>query len=217
MRLVFLGPPGAGKGTLAVRLAEEFSLAHIATGDLLREEVKLQTELGRKAKAILERGALVPDDLVIEIVKKRLEKSDVENGFILDGFPRTEGQAEALDRVLSQSKLPLDMVVDFETSEKTIVDRLNGRRNCPNCGMNFHIRNLPPKREGICDRCGEKLVQRKDDNAETIRHRLEVYEKETAPLIRYYEKKGLLRKTSGDLQLPDQLDRLHDLLEELAH
>lgn len=217
MRLVFLGPPGAGKGTLAVRLADHFLLAHIATGDLLRLNVKDGTNLGKKAKSFLDRGALVPDDLVIAMVKERLGQSDAQKGYILDGFPRTTAQAEALDDVLSQSGSPLSAVAYFETSLKTIIDRLSGRRTCPKCGMSFHIRNIPPKREGVCDRCGASLVQREDDKEETVRRRLEVYDSETAPLIDYYRKKGLLRKTSGDRPLQEQFEFLKNLcLESVA-
>ena len=217
MRLVFLGPPGAGKGTLAVRLAEHFSLAHIATGDLLRLNVQEGTVLGKKAKSFLDRGALVSDELVIAMVKERLGKPDARKGFILDGFPRTTAQAEALDHVLSQNVTPLNAVAYFETSLKTIIDRLSGRRTCPKCGMSFHIRNIPPKQEGACDRCGASLVQREDDKEETVRTRLEVYDRETAPLIEYYRKKGLLRKTSGDRPLQEQFDFLKNLcLESVA-
>jgi len=217
VRLVFLGPPGAGKGTLAVRLAEHFSLAHIATGDLLRLNVQEGTELGKKAKSFLERGALVPDDLVIAMVKERLKKPDAKKGFILDGFPRTTAQAEALDQVLSKDGMPLSCVAYFDTSLKTISDRLSGRRTCPKCGMSFHIRNIPPKREGVCDRCNLALVEREDDKEETIRHRLDVYEHETAPLIQHYQKKNLLKKTSGDRPLQEQFEFLKNMcLESVA-
>ncbi|MBI4430734.1 MAG: adenylate kinase [Candidatus Omnitrophica bacterium] len=217
MRLVFLGPPGAGKGTLAVRLAEHFSLAHIATGDLLRRNVQEGTELGKKAQSFLERGALVPDDLVIAMVKERFRKPDAKKGFILDGFPRTVAQAEALDQVLSQMNSLLGCVAYFETSIGTIIDRLSGRWTCTQCGMSFHVRNIPPKRKGICDRCGSKLVQREDDKEETVHRRLEVYEQETAPLIKYYEKRNLLKKTSGDRPLEEQFEFLKNLcLESVA-
>lgn len=214
MRFVFLGPPGAGKGTLAVRLAATHALAHIATGDLLRAHVRDETPLGKKAKRYLDKGELVPDDLVIEMVKDRITKPDAAKGFILDGFPRTVNQAESLDHVLSQQKYVLSSVIYFDTSEETIITRLSGRRTCLMCGMSYHVVNIPPKKEGVCDRCGSPLVHRADDKPETIRHRLAVYEKETSPLIQYYSRKGMLRKTSGDYVLEEQLSVLERMFAE---
>ena len=170
-----------------------------------------------KAQAFLDRGELVPDHVVIAMVEGRLSKPDAAKGFILDGFPRTVPQAEALGKALLERHVPLGLVIYFETSEAVIIRRLSGRRSCPKCGMNFHVKNIPPKKEGFCDRCGEALIQRKDDNEETVRHRLEVYHHETEPLIRYYKERGLLQKTSGDFEVPEQLAAIRKLCEEFVH
>lgn len=211
MRLVLLGPPGAGKGTHARILSEEYGAAHLATGDILRRHIREQTELGKRAKKIIDRGELVSDQLVNELMARELEELGESRGVILDGYPRTVGQAEALDGFLSRRKESLTSALYFKTSVEVIIDRLSGRRACPRCGANYHIRNIPPKTEGICDRCGEKLVLRKDDQPETVRHRLEVYEKETAPLLEYYRKRGLLDEVPGDYDVP----RLQEVLKQM--
>ena len=208
-RIVLLGPPGAGKGTHAKILSERYEIPHISTGDLLRSQFYEGTALGKRVKSFIDSGKLVPDDLVVEMVKDRLKKADVTKGFILDGFPRTVEQAKALDDTLGKYGTPLNLVLEFDTSEHVIVDRLSGRRTCSNCNANYHIRNIPPKREGICDFCGKPLVQRKDDEPETIRKRLKVYQKQTAPLIEFYKKRNVLRAVNGNLEI-------EPLQEELA-
>ncbi len=197
MRLVLLGAPGAGKGTLAKQLSKALGVVHISTGDIFREEVAAGTELGKKAKSYMDRGALVPDEVVIGMVKQRLSRPDVNAGFILDGFPRTVPQAEALDKVLEESNQPLDAVLDIVVPEETVVRRLSGRRVCRQCGAIYHIDNMPTKQEGVCDKCGGEVYERDDDQPEAIRQRLKVYAEATAPLTDYYRTKGLLRPVDG--------------------
>ena len=181
MNFIFLGPPGAGKGTLAAQVAEEYKIPQISTGDIFRENIKNQTELGKKVKAIMDAGGLVGDDVVLEIVEDRLKKDDCKNGFILDGFPRTIPQAEAFE------KLGIDVkVVNFEVNNDLIIARLSNRRVCKSCKANFNVKFMPPKVEGVCDKCGGELFTREDDKLESITHRLEVYRKETEPLIDFY-------------------------------
>ena len=181
MNFIFLGPPGAGKGTLAAQVAEEYKIPQISTGDIFRENIKNQTELGKKVKAIMDAGGLVGDDVVLEIVEDRLKKDDCKNGFILDGFPRTIPQAEAFE------KLGIDVkVVNFEVNNDLIIARLSNRRVCKSCKANFNVKFMPPKVEGVCDKCGGELFTREDDKLESITHRLEVYRKETEPLIGFY-------------------------------
>ncbi len=211
MKLVLLGPPGAGKGTQAQVLSKDLSLPHISTGDMLREALKAATPLGLKAKEYMEKGGLVPDEVVIALVKERLLKSDAQKGFILDGFPRTPEQGISLDRNLGELKMPLDLVLYFKTSLPVIIRRLSGRRVCGKCGKNFHLTNFKPKVDGICDVCGSQLVQRPDDKEATIENRLKVYESQTAPLIDYYEKKKNLVEVSGDLDVQDLNVQLMDL------
>ena len=187
MKMVFLGPPGAGKGTIAVRAKEFFNIPHISTGDLFRSNIKNETQLGLKVKEILASGGLVPDSVTIEMVKNRIAEPDCENGFILDGFPRTIPQAEALAKIL-----PVDAVVNFDIADNEVVGRLSGRRVCKNCGQNFHVEFMPPKVEGKCDKCGGELYTRDDDKIDSIKHRLEVYRSQTAPLIDFYREKNLL-------------------------
>lgn len=183
MNFIFLGPPGAGKGTLAAQVAEEYKIPQISTGDIFRENIKNQTELGKKVKAIMDAGGLVGDDVVLEIVEDRLKKADCKNGFILDGFPRTIPQAEAFE------KLGIDVkVVNFEVNNDLIIARLSNRRVCKSCKANFNVKFMPPKVEGVCDKCGGELFTREDDKLESITHRLEVYRKETEPLIDFYRK-----------------------------
>ena len=181
MNFIFLGPPGAGKGTLAAQVAEEYKIPQISTGDIFRENIKNQTELGKKVKAIMDAGGLVGDDVVLEIVEDRLKKDDCKNGFILDGFPRTIPQAEAFE------KLGIDVkVVNFEVNNDLIIARLSNRRVCKSCKANYNVKFMPPKVEGVCDKCGGELFTREDDKLESITHRLEVYRKETEPLIGFY-------------------------------
>ena len=191
-RMVFLGPPGAGKGTQASLLKSKYGIAHISTGDILREAVKKGTELGKKAKEYMDRGLLVPDEIIIGIIEERLAEPDAQKGFILDGFPRTIHQAEALDRLLEKKRISLNAVFLFNANKETILERLTGRRVCKKCGALYHIRYSPPKIEGVCDKCGGELYQRDDDKEETILRRLDVYRNQTEPLIDHYRKKGIL-------------------------
>lgn len=198
MRLVLLGPPGAGKGSQAEVLSERLQLVRIATGDLLREAVRTKTPLGVQAETSMQRGELVPDTLVTAMVLERLP-STVDRGFVLDGFPRTEGQAVELDAALARLGTPLDLILDFETSPAMIQWRLAGRWICRPCSINYHVTNRPPARPGLCDRCHGPLEQRADDRPETIAQRLRVYQTQTAPLLGYYRRRGLLRAVNGDL------------------
>lgn len=201
LRIVLLGPPGAGKGTHAKILSERYGIPHVSTGDILRSHIQNETPLGKKAKSFIDNGRLVPDELVIEMMAHRLENPDVKKGFILDGFPRTAEQAKALDVILEKLKMPLSFVLEFDTSEEVIVFRLSGRRACPNCGMNYHLQNITPKIEGICDKCGTALIQRKDDKPETIKERLRVYHEQTEPLIQFYKDRKLIRMVNGNLEI----------------
>jgi adenylate kinase len=198
VRLVFLGPPGAGKGTQARALAQEWGVPQIATGEMLREAVAAGTPLGREAQRIMESGALVPDDVIVGLIADRLRQPDAARGFILDGFPRTIGQAEALDRLLKDLGQSLDAVVYFDVSEPELLRRLTGRRLCRQCQTAFHLVSAPPARAGVCDRCGGELYQRDDDSESTARHRLDVYGRQTAPLLDYYRGRGLLASIKGE-------------------
>ncbi|OHB75549.1 MAG: adenylate kinase [Planctomycetes bacterium RBG_16_59_8] len=194
MNIVFIGPPGVGKGTQAKLLTEKISVPHIATGDILRAAARNGTPVGLEARAFMERGNLVPDAVVIRIIEDRLGEADCGNGFLLDGFPRTIEQATALDATLQRLRREIDHVLLFTTSREMLVERISGRRTCRDCSANYHVTNLPPSREGICDRCGGELFQRKDDRAETVSERLDVYERRTAPLIQFYRQRNLLRE-----------------------
>lgn len=201
MRLVLLGPPGAGKGTHAQVLSNTMGIAHISTGDLLREAVRTGTPEGLKAKECMDKGGLVPDALVIAIVRERLAKGDAKKGFVLDGFPRTSEQAESLDAMLKGLGMPLDTSIYFKTARGVIMTRLAGRRICTQCGKTYHTVNFKPKVQGVCDVCGGSLVQRPDDREDVIENRLLAYEKQTSPLIDYYKKKQTLSEVSGDLDV----------------
>lgn len=198
MRVIFLGPPGAGKGTQARVLAHEWGVPQIATGEMLRAAAAAGTPLGREAKRIMESGALVPDDIMIGLIGERLRQRDAEPGFILDGFPRTIAQAEALDRLLKDLGHTLDAVMYFEVSEAELLRRLTGRRLCRQCQTAYHLVSAPPRRPGVCDRCGGELYQRQDDSEATVRHRLEVYARQTTPLLDYYRGRGLLTTINGE-------------------
>ena len=189
MNLIFLGPPGAGKGTQAVRVCERLGIPQISTGDILRRAIKEQTPTGLAAKSYIDKGQLVPDSVVIDIVRERLTQDDCKNGYLLDGFPRTVAQAEALEK----AGIMFDDVVSIEIADETIVDRMSGRRVCESCGASYHIVAVPPKTAGVCDKCSGKLIQRKDDEPATVKARLEVYHKETKPLVGYYAERGLLK------------------------
>jgi adenylate kinase len=197
MNLILLGPPGAGKGTQAQMIVDRYHIPQVSTGDILRAAVKGKTLLGAKAKEFMDQGKLVPDELVIGIIEERLKASDCRSGFILDGFPRTIAQAEALQPILAKMGKSIDHVINIEVDDEELVRRLTGRRTCKNCGAMFHLVFYPPKKEGMCDRCGGFLYQRDDDKEETIRTRLKEYQRQTAPLIQYYQEKKKLRSTSG--------------------
>lgn len=197
MNLILLGPPGAGKGTQAQMISERYHIPQISTGDILRKAVKENTPLGRKAKEFMERGELVPDEIVVGIVEQRLKESDCERGFILDGFPRTRQQAEELQTILANIGKAIHHVINIEVEDEELIRRLSGRRTCKDCGSMFHLVFAPPKREGICDRCGGPLYQREDDKEETIKIRLKEYKRQTAPLIEYYQQKKTLRSING--------------------
>ena len=197
MKIIMLGAPGAGKGTQAKRIAEKYGIPHISTGDIFRENIKKGTELGKKAQEYMNKGELVPDDLVIAIATARLLKDDCKNGFLLDGFPRTVYQAEKLDEFLEAHNSKIDKVVDISVGKEELMIRLTGRRVCKKCGASYHIVNIPPKKEGVCDICGGPLIQRDDDNAETAANRIEVYEEQTRPLVDYYKKAGNLVLIDG--------------------
>ncbi|MCX5678306.1 MAG: adenylate kinase [Candidatus Omnitrophica bacterium] len=214
MKLILLGPPGAGKGTQSVVLAKKYNLPHISTGDILRESVKSGQPLGLKAKEYMDKGALVPDEIVTGIVAERLKRPDTKKGFILDGFPRTIKQAEDLGSALKDMGTEIDAVIYFETSTNVAIERLTGRRVCKSCGFNYHIKNIPPKKEGICDKCGGQLYHRADDNEATVRNRLKVYEDQTKPLIDYYSKQGILEKVSGDMGVDELFKVLSKLFED---
>lgn len=198
MRAVLLGPPGAGKGTQAVKLVEKYGVPQISTGDIFRANIKQGTELGKKAQEYMNKGELVPDSLVVDLVKDRLQQDDCKNGYLLDGFPRTIFQAEELDKFLEEQGQKLDAVINFQVGHDTLIQRLTGRRICKQCGAGYHIVGMPPKVEGICDKCGGELEQRKDDTVETAENRIVVYNESTKPLIEYYEKSGALKNFNAE-------------------
>jgi len=198
MNIVLLGSPGVGKGTYADFLSKKYKIPKISSGDLFHKAIRNQTELGKKVQDYVSSGELVPDEIVIKLVKERLRKDDCEDGFFLDGFPRTINQAEALDKFMK-----IDKVLDFVASESEIISRLSGRRTCKKCGAIFHVRNKPPKKDGVCDYCGGELYQRTDETPETIKNRLQVYHEKTKPLIDYYREKRLLAEIDANYQFPE--------------
>lgn len=197
MKIIMLGAPGAGKGTQAKQIADKYSVPHISTGDIFRANIKNGTELGQKAKGYIDQGLLVPDELTCDLVMDRIQQADCENGFVLDGFPRTIPQAEALSAALEHINQTMDYAIDVDVPDENIVNRMGGRRACLNCGATYHIVSIPTKVEGICDRCGNEVVLREDDKPETVQKRLSVYHEQTQPLIDYYNNKGILRTVNG--------------------
>lgn len=197
MKIIMLGAPGAGKGTQAKQIADKYSIPHISTGDIFRANIKNGTELGKKAKQYMDQGALVPDELTCNLVMDRIQQDDCKNGFVLDGFPRTIPQAEALDAALGKINEKMDYAIDVDVPDENIVNRMSGRRACLNCGATYHLISIPPKVEGICDRCGSEIVLREDDKPETVQKRLKVYHEQTQPLIDYYKNQGILKSVDG--------------------
>ncbi len=210
MKLILLGAPGAGKGTQAKKIVAEFGIPQISTGDILRKAVADGTPLGMEAKKYMEAGKLVPDDVVIGLMKERLQNDDCKSGFILDGFPRTVEQAESL-----RGFTEIDAVISIEVDMDSLVERITGRRSCPKCGAVYHIRFNPPKREGVCDVCGSTLIQREDDREETVRKRLDTYVRQTSPLIEYYAKKGTLKAVNGNGSIDEIYNSIRTILSEL--
>jgi len=214
VRVVFLGPPGAGKGTQAKLLEERYGARPISTGDILRNAVKDQTPLGKKAEEYIDKGMLVPDELMLDLIAERLRGKDCQKGFILDGFPRTIAQADGLDEILAKMGNRLDYVFSIQVSRDLLVKRLTGRRTCKQCGFQYHVDFDPPSRKDVCDRCQGELYQREDDQEETIRARLHVYETQTAPLIDYYRKRGFIKEIDGVGHIEDVKTRFHNALGE---
>ena len=212
MKLLIMGRPGAGKGTQAANIKEYYKIPHISTGDMFRAAMKNETKLGLEAKSYMEKGALVPDEVTIGIVEERLLEDDCKNGFLLDGFPRTIAQAEALDAFLAKNGVKLDAVLDVNVPAEILVRRMVGRRVCKTCGATFHVEFNAPKVEGICDNCGAKLIQRPDDTEETAVNRLAVYDQNTAPLLDFYAKKNLLKTVNGDQPLDKVFDDIKEVL-----
>ena len=208
MKIIMLGAPGAGKGTQAKKIAAKYDIPHISTGDIFRANIKNGTELGNKAKTYMDQGLLVPDELVVDLVVDRVQQDDCKNGFLLDGFPRTIFQAEKLDEFLSESNQKMDIVINLKVEKEALIKRLTGRRVCKDCGASYHIVNIPPKKEGVCDICGGELIQRKDDNIETVENRINVYEDQTAPLIGYYKEAGSLVDFDGEASLDEVFDAI---------
>ncbi len=212
MKIILLGPPGAGKGTQSKVLAKRLNLPHISTGDLLRQNVAGGTELGKEAKDFMNKGMLVPDDLVTKMLVDRFQKPDLKNGFILDGYPRNLKQAEVLDGIFNAKKELIDIVIYLDTSESVVIQRLSGRLVCKSCGGNFHVKNMPPKVSGVCDSCKGELYQREDDKEATIRNRLEVYKKEVSCLLDYYKESNRLHAVLADEDAPVVLEKIIQLI-----
>ena len=214
MNLILLGAPGAGKGTQAVRIAAEKGTPHISTGDIFRANIKGGTELGMKAKTFMDQGMLVPDEITIGMLMDRIGQEDCINGYVLDGFPRTIPQAEVLDKALAELGESIDYAIDVDVPDENIVKRMSGRRACVSCGATYHVVHVPPKKEGICDRCGSELILRDDDKPETVKNRLDVYHKQTQPLIDFYTKKGVLKTVDGTVDMQDVFKAIVAILGE---
>lgn len=212
MKIILLGPPGAGKGTQAKLISGKYSIPHISTGDIFRKNISEKTPLGVKAKSYMDKGQLVPDELTIEIVNDRLQNDDCKNGFLLDGFPRTVKQAEALDKFLESQGTKIDSALLIEVPQEFILDRMTGRRVCKDCGASYHVKFNPSKSEGKCDLCGGELIQRKDDTEETVKERLDVYSKQTAPLVQYYKNKESLCTVDGTQEIDKVFHSICDIL-----
>lgn len=212
MKIIMLGAPGAGKGTQAKKIADKYQIPHISTGDIFRANIKEGTELGKKAKSYMDQGQLVPDELTLELIMDRFQNLDCKNGYVLDGFPRTIPQAEALTEALAKKGETIDYAINVEVPDENIINRMGGRRACLACGSTYHIVYAPTKVEGICDRCGEKLVLRDDDKPETVKNRLNVYHNQTQPLIEYYTKQGKLAEVDGTQSMEDVFNAIVKIL-----
>ena len=212
MKIVMLGAPGAGKGTQAKMIAEKYSIPHISTGDIFRANIKNGKELGKKAKSFIDKGQLVPDELTLDLIMDRFKEDDCKNGYVLDGFPRTIPQAEALDEALKANGEKVDFAIDIDVPDENIVRRMGGRRACVNCGATYHIVYSPTKVEGKCDKCGEELIVRDDDKPETVLSRLEVYHNQTQPLIDYYNEQGILKSVDGTIDMKDVFNEIVKIL-----
>lgn len=213
MKIIMLGAPGAGKGTQAQMIAEKYNIPHISTGDIFRANIKNGTELGKKAKEFMDKGQLVPDELTVELLLDRVAKEDCKDGYVLDGFPRTIPQADVLTNELDKLGDHVDYAINVDVPDENIVRRMSGRRACLKCGATYHIEHIPPKQEGICDKCGSELVQRDDDKPETVNNRLSVYHEQTQPLIDYYTKAGILKTVDGTKDMNDVFNAIVDILE----
>lgn len=214
MRVIMLGAPGAGKGTQAIKIAEKYLIPHISTGDIFRANIKNNTELGQEAKKYMDQGLLVPDELVVDLVVDRVQKDDCQNGYVLDGFPRTIPQAEALDEALANMGQAIDYAINVEVPDENIVNRMSGRRACVACGATYHIVYAPTKEENVCDHCQGELILRDDDKPETVQKRLNVYHEQTQPLIDYYTKKGNLKEVDGTMDIEDVFGSIVQILGE---
>ncbi|RFU68608.1 adenylate kinase [Peribacillus saganii] len=212
MNLVLMGLPGAGKGTQAERIVENYDIPHISTGDMFRAAIKDGTELGLQAKSFMDKGELVPDEVTIGIVRERLSKSDCEKGFLLDGFPRTVAQAEALESILADLQRRIDFVINIDVDKSILMERLTGRRICKNCGATYHLAFNPPAKDGVCDRCGGELYQRADDNEETVQNRLDVNLAQTEPLLNFYKEKGYVRNINGQKHMEEVFSDIQELV-----
>lgn len=213
MKIVMLGAPGAGKGTQAEKLASKYGLPHVSTGDIFRKNIKEGTELGKEAKSYMDAGALVPDELTVRLLLDRVSNDDCDLGYILDGFPRTIPQAEALDRELAKLEGKIDFAINVEVPDDNIIERMSGRRACLKCGATYHLQYIPPKKEGICDECGSELVIRDDDKPETVKNRLATYHEQTQPLVDYYKKQGVYHEVDGTKDVDSVFDSIRDILE----
>ena len=212
MKIIMLGAPGAGKGTQAMKIAEKYQIPHISTGDIFRANIKEGTELGKKAKSYMDQGQLVPDELTLDLIMDRFQAPDCKDGYVLDGFPRTIPQAEALTEALAKKGEAIDYAINVEVPDENIINRMGGRRACLACGSTYHIVYAPTKVEGVCDRCGEKLVLRDDDKPETVKNRLNVYHTQTQPLIEYYTKQGKLAEVDGTQSMEDVFNAIVKIL-----
>lgn len=212
MKIVMLGAPGAGKGTQAKKIAAKYNIPHISTGDIFRANIKNGTELGKKAKTYMDQGLLVPDELVVDLVVDRVNQEDCSSGYVLDGFPRTIPQAEALDKALADLGQKVDYAIDVEVPDENIVKRMGGRRACVSCGATYHLVYAAPKSEGACDVCGKELILRDDDKPETVQKRLNVYHEQTKPLIDYYSKSGVLKEVDGTMEIDDVFQAITEIL-----